>query len=140
MNITDNPDEIFDVVDENDNVIGRATRKECNSNPDLIHRAVFILVYNDKDEILWQKRSLTKDAAPGKWVTSVSGHVDAGEDYVDATIREVMEEIGIDVEAEFLGKFLFRYQIPIKLTFHFLINFSKSNASSIFINSHNTCV
>ena len=107
---TDNQNEIFDVVDEDDNVIGRATREECNSNPAIIHRAVFVLVYNDQDQILWQKRSNNKDTEPGKWVTSVSGHVDSGEDYKDAAIRETKEELGIDVDVEFLGKFLYQYR------------------------------
>ncbi|MBN1382478.1 MAG: NUDIX domain-containing protein [Deltaproteobacteria bacterium] len=111
MFTTDNLQEIFDVVDLNDHVIGRATRKECNSNPNLIHRAVFILIYNDKNQILWQKRSLTKDTVPGQWVTSASGHVAAGDDYEQTAVREVKEELGIEVSSlEFMGKFLYRYR------------------------------
>jgi len=110
MQTTDNLQEIFDIVDINDNVIGQRTRKECNSNPELIHRAIYILVYNDQNEILWQKRSLTKDVGPGLWVTSVSGHVDSGEEYGEAAAREVKEELGVSLSLSFLGKFLFRYQ------------------------------
>lgn len=109
MKITDNPHEILDIVNENDQVIGQKSRKECNSDPGLIHRSVFILVYNSKGEILWQKRSATKDINPGWWVTSVSGHVDSGEAYEEAACREVFEELGVKVDLEFLGKFLFRY-------------------------------
>ena len=109
MKTTDNPNEILDIVDENDRVIGQRPRKECNSNPDLTHRSIFILLYNSKGEILWQKRSPTKDINPGYWVTSVSGHVDSGESYQETAHREIKEELGIDVELEFLGKFLFRY-------------------------------
>ena len=109
MQTTDNPGEVFDIVDTIDNIIGQKTRKECNSNPELIHRAIFILVYNDKNEILWQKRSLTKDVGPGLWVTSVSGHVDTGEDYQTTAQREINEELGVDLPLQFLGKFLFRY-------------------------------
>lgn len=106
---SDNPDEVFDIVDIDDKVIGQRTRRECNSNPRLIHRSVFILVYNDNNQVLWQKRSLTKDKSPGLWVTSVSGHVDAGEDYLQTAQRETMEELGVDLPLSFLGKFLFRY-------------------------------
>lgn len=109
MHTTDDLQAIFDIVDTHDRVVGQATRKECNSNPDLIHRAVFVLVYNDQRQILWQRRSQTKDVSPGKWVTSASGHVDAGEAYDDTAIREVREELGIDLSIEFLGKFLYRY-------------------------------
>lgn len=109
MQTTDDLSEIFDVVDTEDNVISQATRKVCNSDPNLIHRAIFVLVFNDRDQVLWQKRSPTKDVSPGEWVTSVSGHVNAGEDYEETAIRETREEIGIQVPLEFLGKFLYRY-------------------------------
>ncbi|MBN1663784.1 MAG: NUDIX domain-containing protein [Deltaproteobacteria bacterium] len=110
MVTTDNLEEIFDIVDACDRVIGQATRGECNTNPALIHRAVFILIYNDRNEVLWQKRSLTKDTAPGQWVTSASGHVNAGDDYEETARREVTEELGIDVPLEFAGKFFYRYR------------------------------
>ena len=106
---TDDPSEIFDVVNLKDEVIGHGTRKECNSNPDLIHRAVFVLIYNDKNQLLWQKRSETKDTSPGEWVTSVSGHVNSGDGYHETAVREVWEEVGVRLEVEFLGKFLFHY-------------------------------
>ena len=109
MQTTDNLDEVFDIVDAHDNVIGQRTRQECNTNPELIHRSIYILVYNDQKEILWQKRSLTKDVAPGLWVTSVSGHVDAGETYEETAHREIKEELGVQLPLEYLGKYLFQY-------------------------------
>ena len=109
MMTTDNLEEIFDVVDIHDKVIGQAHRKRCNSDPNLIHRAVFVLIFNDQNQILWQKRSATKDVDAGKWVTSASGHVMAGDDYEETAFREVKEELGIDVSLTFLGKFLFCY-------------------------------
>ena len=109
MKTTDNLREVYDIVDINDNVIGQANRKKCNSDPKLIHRAVFVLIYNDQNQVLWQKRSETKDVGAGEWVTSASGHVMAGDDYEETAIREVKEELGIDVSLTFLGKFLFRY-------------------------------
>lgn len=105
---TDDLNEIFDVVDELDRVIGHATRKECNSNPELIHRAVFVLVFNSKGELFLQKRSQTKDICPGMWSVSVSGHVDRGEDYRTAATRELYEEMGITAEVQFLDKYLIR--------------------------------
>lgn len=108
-NTTDDLDEIFDVVNENDVVVGQASRRECNSNPQIIHRSVFVLIFNEEGQILWQKRSMTKDTCPGAWVTSTSGHVSSGDGYTDTAMRETIEELGVDVEVEFLGKFLFRY-------------------------------
>lgn len=94
MQTTDNQDEIFDIVDHRDRVIGQATRGEVHKNPALVHRCIIILVYRN-DELFLQKRSMTKDAFPGVWTCSVAGHVDSGETYEEAAIREMQEELGI---------------------------------------------
>jgi len=89
--------EIFDVVDENDQVTGRMTRGEVHARK-LLHRAVHVFVFNKKGELLLQQRSMYKDAHPGVWDSSVSGHLDSGEDYAAAAVRELDEEMGIRVE------------------------------------------
>jgi len=99
--------EIFDIVNTDDQVIGQAERSEVHGNPDLIHRVIHILVFNSDGQIYLQKRSLTKDVQPGKWDTSVGGHLDSGESYSDAAIREMKEELGIEgVTLEFLYSYL----------------------------------
>jgi isopentenyldiphosphate isomerase len=87
-------DEIFDVVNERDEVIGQAPRKEVHARG-LWHRAVHVLVFNERGEIFLQKRSMKKDIAAGKWDSSASGHLDTGEAYDDCAVREVREEIGL---------------------------------------------
>jgi isopentenyldiphosphate isomerase len=151
-------DEVFDVVDGNDLVIGQATRREVHAKG-LWHRAVHVWVFAPADEravestvgaavernaddigaggvegqrskerdcgeagairvlsdaatsekssaagnalsgrrVFLQKRSLAKDSAPGCWDSSCSGHLDAGEDYPAAAVRELGEEIGLRV-------------------------------------------
>jgi len=91
--------EIFDVVDENDVPVGTATRAEVHAK-NLIHRAVHVFVLNRNGDLYLQKRSRLKDMNPGVWDSSVSGHLDAGEDYLQAAVRELGEEIGIDANAE----------------------------------------
>ena len=86
--------EYFDVVDIFDRVVGLAPRHYIHANK-LFHRAIHVLVFNSKGEVFLQKRSLDKDTAPGKWVSSCSGHVDTGEYYFDAAVRELGEEIGL---------------------------------------------
>jgi isopentenyl-diphosphate Delta-isomerase len=108
--ITDNLDELLDVVDESDMVIGSATRMECNSNPNLIHRAAYALIFSSDGKLLLHKRSQTKDTCPGLWSISVAGHVDQGETYDQTIIREIKEEIGIDLEVEYLDKYLLRHR------------------------------
>lgn len=87
--------ELFDIVDENDNVIGQAARSRCHGDPSLVHRVAHVLVFNGRGELLLQKRALTKDVQPGRWDTSVGGHLDPGESYLAAACREMAEELGI---------------------------------------------
>ncbi len=93
----DNPqrdDELFDVVNDNDVPVSTATRARVHAE-NLLHRAVHIFVLNKNGDLYLQKRSLRKDKNPGVWDSSVSGHLDAGEEYLPAAIRELGEEIGI---------------------------------------------
>ncbi|MZH02728.1 MAG: NUDIX domain-containing protein [Nitrospinae bacterium] len=86
--------EIYNIVDENDSIVGQATRKHIHQNK-LLHRSAHILVFNSKKELYLQKRSLSKDESPGLWDTSSAGHVDAGESYDECARRELFEELGI---------------------------------------------
>ena len=87
-------EEIFDVVNERDEVIGRETRREVHARG-LMHRAVHVLVFNRAGQVFLQKRSLRKDRQPGLWDSSASGHLDSGEDYNACAVRELREEIGL---------------------------------------------
>lgn len=87
-------DEWFDVVNARDEVVRRATRREVHALG-LWHRAVHVLVFDAAGRLFLQKRSLQKDMSPGMWDSSCSGHLDAGEDYDAAAVRELGEEIGI---------------------------------------------
>jgi isopentenyl-diphosphate delta-isomerase len=90
-------DEIFDVVNERDEVIDRQPRREVH-RLGLLHRAVHVLVFNSCGQVFLQKRSMTKDKSPGLWDSSASGHLDTGEDYDTCAVREVREEIGLRLE------------------------------------------
>ena len=90
--------ELLDVVDANDRVVGVRTRGEVH-RLGLMHRSVHILVFNRNDELFIQKRSMSKDNNPGLWDSSAAGHLDRGEDYPDCAIRELTEELGIVVAA-----------------------------------------
>lgn len=91
--------EIFDVVDERDEPIGRATRHEVHER-NLRHRAVHILVFNERGELFLQKRSRWKDKHPGLWDSSAAGHVNAGQEYAATAERELHEEIGVSAPVE----------------------------------------
>jgi isopentenyldiphosphate isomerase len=84
-------EELFDVVNERDEVIGVAPRAQVHAEG-LRHRAVHVLVFNPEGRLFVQRRSFAKDNSPGCWDTSAAGHLDAGEDYHAAALRELGEE------------------------------------------------
>lgn len=89
-------EEIFDVVNERDEVTDRKPRSEVH-RLGLKHRAVHVLVFNSRGEIFLQKRSMKKDRQPGLWDSSASGHLDSGEDYDATAVRELREELRVVV-------------------------------------------
>ena len=92
------PEEIFDVVNDRDEVIDRRPRSEVHRLK-LLHRAVHVLVFNQQGQLFLQKRSMLKDCFPGTWDSSASGHLDQGETYDACAVRELREEIGLRVDA-----------------------------------------
>lgn len=95
--------EMFDVVDENDEVIGTQSRHVVHEK-DLRHRAVHIFVLNRRGEIFLQKRSRWKDRHPLQWDSSAAGHVNAGDTYDVTAPREVEEELGVQTECTAIGQ------------------------------------
>jgi isopentenyldiphosphate isomerase len=100
--------EFFPLVTETGEIIGKATRKECHSGSFLLHPVVHLHLFNSKGELYLQKRAMNKDIQPGKWDTSVGGHVDYGEEMKSALLREAQEELGItDFEPIFIMRYKF---------------------------------
>jgi isopentenyldiphosphate isomerase len=100
--------ELVDVVDENDRVIGRATRKEVHSTGRL-HRGVHVLVFDSGNELILPVRS-SKKHLPNTYDCSVSEHVKSGESYEQALVRGLKEELNIEkIKAKKLVKFKLEY-------------------------------
>jgi isopentenyl-diphosphate delta-isomerase len=97
-------EELFDIVDERDQVVGQAPRSVVHAQRRL-HRAVHVFVFNSRGELLLQKRSATKDEYPLCYTSSASGHLSAGETYEVAAPRELEEELGLSGNLEWLAKF-----------------------------------
>ncbi len=112
----DNPDELFDLVDERDNVIGTVRRGDAHHDPSLIHRSVQILVTDSAGRILLQLRSARKDLFPGYYCASASGHVRSGETYDATASREIIEELGVAPPLRGLGVALVRSSYETELT------------------------
>jgi 16S rRNA (adenine1518-N6/adenine1519-N6)-dimethyltransferase len=97
------PEERFPVVDENDRKIRDATRTEVHEN-NLRHRAIHVLIFNQKGELLLQKRSPWKDRHPSLWDSSAAGHVSTDEEYDATARRELAEELGVETELNRVAK------------------------------------
>jgi len=105
-------DECYPLVDEQGQVVGKATRSECHGGTKPLHPVVHLHVFNSRGELYLQKRPMYKDIQPGKWDTSVGGHVDYGETTIEALRRETAEELGItDFTPEPIAEYIFESDI-----------------------------
>lgn len=116
---TDDQDELFVVVDSNDNVIGYRTRHECHQDANLIHRTVGIIIYDNNGKVLLQKRSQTKDMGAGLWGLSCAGHMKKGQSGKDTVQREMQEELGVDLAVKFTDKFIVADEAETEMSYLF---------------------
>lgn len=120
--------ELFPIVDESGVTVGKTTRSFAHGGMKPLHPVVHLHVFNSKGELFLQKRPAWKDIQPGKWDTAVGGHVDFGENTIDALRREAYEELGIsgfqpekmtdyifesDAEREFVNSFRTTIDSPL---------------------------
>ncbi len=114
--------EWFSIVDENNRVIGKATREQCHDGSKLLHPVVHVHIFNSEKKLLLQKRKLNKDIQPGKWDTSIGGHIQASEPLENAITRESFEEAGINIDLNNLihiAKYVFESDIERELVFSY---------------------
>lgn len=98
-------DEILDIVDANDNVIGADTRENVHEKYE-IHRGVHVFITGDTGKLLLQKHSKQKSDRPGFWDASIGAQVLSGETYEDAARREAYEELKIrDLGLQYIAKY-----------------------------------
>lgn len=107
-----NPNELFDVVDAYDKVVGRAPRRLVHARG-WLHRAVHVLLFDNTGKLFVQKRSTTKDTFPGCYDSSASGHLDSGETYEACALREIREELGLDIPLRHLRR---HFKLPASKT------------------------
>lgn len=101
------------VVDDEDNVIGEATKSEIIKNK-WNYRCSQIFLFNKKKEFLISKRPHFKKRYPNKWTASAGGKVDAGETYEGAAHRELKEELGVEADLTRFGKYTHVNNMGIK--------------------------
>lgn len=92
-------DEMLEVVDDNDQVVGLEERKKIHEDG-LLHREVHVIFVTPQKEIIFQHREKDKASWPDSLDATAGGHVDRGEDYITAALREGREETGIEISAK----------------------------------------
>jgi isopentenyldiphosphate isomerase len=120
QDILDDPDETFDLINDDDEVIGRVRRGAAHADPSLVHRSVQVLIFGTDGRVLLQRRSQRKDLFPGFFCASASGHVASGEGYIATAEREVSEELGVALPLTYAGKRLVRSPRETEMTALFL--------------------
>lgn len=115
-----NSEEILSEVDKDGKVIGMMTRSEAHDGSKRLHPVIHVHIFNNRGDLLLQKRSLTKKIQPGKWDTAVGGHIAHGEKIEIALQRESLEELGIrNVNFQFISKYVWNSEIESELVFVF---------------------
>jgi isopentenyldiphosphate isomerase len=132
ISTTDPQDELLTEVDKNNIVIGSIKRKLAHNNPDIFYRTIYVIVKNEEDKVLIQKRSKTKDLYPNCWDLSVGGHVNFGDGYVKTAVRELDEELHLKVfekDLNFLGEVLVK--LPKSNEYFHVFGYSLKNNHKI---------
>lgn len=115
--------EWFDIVDEDGQVTGKATREECHNGSKFLHSVVHVHIFSSEKKLLLQKRRQDKDIQPGKWDTSIGGHIQSGEPLEDALKRETLEEAGVKIDPKQLvpiARYIFESEIEKELVFSYI--------------------
>lgn len=113
-------EEIFPLVDQDGNVIGQAPRSVCHDGSKLLHPVIHLHIFNSEGNLYLQKRADTKDIQPGKWDSSVAGHIDLGEAPEVAALREAGEELGLsNIVPQFITKYIIETDTEIELSYCF---------------------
>jgi len=101
------------IVDENDNYVGEEEKGKCHDGKGILHRGFLIMVFNKTGELLLARRSNKKRLWPGFWDGTVASHVIEEEDYIQASKRRLLQEIGVSTD-KLKYLFKFRYHIGYK--------------------------
>lgn len=117
------------LVDEQNNVLGTAPKDEVHTTNTLLHRAFSLFLFNSKKEVLLTKRAETKKTFPGVWTNTVCGHPGPGESEIDAAIRRLKAELGIEESDLGMGSGLegFKGLTPIKMVAPYRYRFADKN-------------
>ena len=116
------------LVDENDTQIGEGEKLDTHKKG-LLHRAFSVYVFNDKDELMLQRRAKEKYHCGGLWTNTTCSHPAVGEEVGAAAHRRLVEEMGFDTELKKVTEFIYKVPFDNGLTEHEYLH--------VFIGRHN---
>jgi isopentenyl-diphosphate delta-isomerase len=105
------------LVDNNDNQLGLMEKIEAHEKA-ILHRAFSVFILNDNNELLLQKRALSKYHSPGLWTNTCCSHPRHGESVINAGLRRLKEEMGFETEISSLLSFIYKAEFDNGLTEH----------------------
>ncbi len=117
---TNAPDEILDLVDKSDKVIGEVVRLQADTNPFFTYRQSSILIYDEMNRLLLQQRSAMKRTNPLYWAVTAAGHCIHGMTPLQTAHAELLEEAGFDCELTFVCKEYTRYKYTSYFSYKYM--------------------
>jgi len=98
------------LVDKHDQIIGQAEKTKAHLDKGQLHRAISVLLFNSKGELLIQQRSSHKMLWPGFWANTCCSHPVSNESYLQAAERRLKQEFGIQAKLKFHHQFIYQAQ------------------------------
>ena len=89
---------IVELVDARGTTLGECPVEEAHQPPGRLHRAFSIMLFDERDRVLLQRRALSKSRFPGLWANTCCSHPAAGEDVAESAVKRLDEEMGLHVE------------------------------------------
>ena len=105
------------LVSEKDEILGVMDKMQAHENG-ILHRAFSVFLFNDKGEMLLQKRAADKYHSPNQWTNAVCSHPRMGETYMEAAQRRLKEELGIETPITYRFNFLYKADVGQNLWDH----------------------
>jgi len=110
-------DDFVILVNKNDKKIGLMPKMEAHKKGAL-HRAFSVFIFNNKNELMIQKRNLNKYHSPGLWTNTCCSHQKDGESNISAGKKRLLEEMGFCVELNEIGSFIYNVGVDSGLIEH----------------------
>jgi len=110
-------DDFVILVNKNDKKIGLMPKMEAHKKGAL-HRAFSVFIFNNKNELMIQKRNINKYHSPGLWTNTCCSHQKDGESNINAGKRRLLEEMGFCVELNEIGSFIYNVGVDNGLIEH----------------------